>query len=930
MHFRVQVSRVFNLPVQWKVNAWICTWSKNAYTCASFTSFQSFSAVNGERLDLHPEQECIYVCKYDEFSNFQRSERWTLGSAPGARMHIRVQVSRVFNLSAQWKVNAWICTWSKNAYTFASITSFQSSSAVKGERLDLHLEQECIYVCKYHEFSIFQRSERWTLGSAFGAIMHIRVQVSRVFNLSAQWKVNAWMCTWSKNAKNVCKFHECSIFQRSERWTLGSAPGARMHIRVQVSRVFNLTCASFQPSSAVKGERCKFHEICRWTLGARMHASFTSSASGSHEFSSFQSFSAVKGERLDLHLEQECIFVCKFHDFSIFQRSERWTLRSAPGARMHIRVQVSRVFNLPVQWKVNAWICTWSKNAYTCASFTSFQSFSAVKGERLDLHLEQECIYVCKFHEVSIFQRSERWTLGSAPGARMEHAYTCASFTSFQSSSAVKGERLDLHLEQECIFKFHEFSIFASITSYQSFSAVKGERLDLHLEQECIYVCKYHEFSIFQRSERWTLGSALGARMHIRVQVSRVFNLSAQWKVNALICTWSKNAYTCASFTSFQSFSAVKGERLDLHFEQECIFKYHEFSIFASITYSFQFFFQRSERWTLGSAPGARMHIRVQVSRVFNLPVQWKVNACICTWSKNAYTCASIPKFSICQRSGRWTLGSAPGASVHLSLRWKIDNSWNLHNSCTKCRSKRSPFTALKDWKLVILAHENAFLLQVQIQAFTFHCAERLKTRDTCTRIWILAPGADPIVHLSLHWKMENSWNLHTYMNSCSKCRSKRSPFTALKDWKLLKLAHVYEFLLQVQNQAFTFHCAGTRICILAPGADPSVHHSLRWKIEDSWNLHTYMHSCSKCRSKRSPFTALEDWNLVKLAHVYAFLLHVQIKRSPFTALEDWKTLDTCTRTCILAPGAVPSVHLSLRWKIEHSWNLHTFFAFLL
>ena len=342
----------------------------------------------------------------------------------------------------------------------------------------------------------------------------------------------------------------------------------------------------------------------------------------------------------------------------------------------------------------------------------------------------------------------------------------------------------------------------------------------------------------------------------------------------------------------------------------------------------------------------------------------------------------------------------APSAdpSVHLSLRWKIEKSCNLHtymHSCSRCRSKRSPFTALKDWKLVILdtctrigilapslcrcrskrspftalkdwklvklAHVYAFLLQVQIQAFTFHCAERLKTRETCTRICILAPGADPSVHLSLRWKIENSWylhtylhscsrcrskrsplhcaerlknswnlhtymllaqsadpsvhlslrwkienswDLHTYIHSCSRCRSKRSPFTALKDWKLLKLAHVYAFLLQVQIQAFTFHCAErlktlkksacTRICILAPGADPSVHLPLRWKIENSWYLHTYMHSCSKCRSKRSPFTALKDWKLVILAHVYAFLLQMQIQAFTFHWAERLKTCDTC------------------------------------
>ena len=290
-----------------------------------------------------------------------------------------------------------------------------------------------------------------------------------------------------------------------------------------------------------------------------------------------------------------------------------------------------------------------------------------------------------------------------------------------------------------------------------------------------------------------------------------------------------------------------------------------------------------------------------------------------------------------------------------------------MHSS-SKCRSMRPPFTALEDWKLVILAHVHAVLLQVQIQAFTFHCAERLKTRDTCKRIGILAPSADPSVHRSLRWKIENSWDLHTYMHSCSRCRSKRSPFTALKDWKLVILAHVYAFsLLQVQIQAFTFHCAErlntrdtcTRICILAPGADP------------------------KC----SPFTALKDWTLVKLAHVYAFLLQMQIqaftfhcagrlktrdtctriciscsqvriqaftfhcagrlktrdtctrilhygsrcrsKRSPFTALEDGKLMKLAHVLCILAPGADPSVHLSLRWKIENSWNLHTFICIL-
>ena len=197
---------------------------------------------------------------------------------------------------------------------------------------------------------------------------------------------------------------------------------------------------------------------------------------------------------------------------------------------------------------------------------------------------------------------------------------------------------------------------------------------------------------------------------------------------------------------------------------------------------------------------------------------------------------------------------SCPSAdpSVHLSLRCKIENSWNLHtflHSCSRCRS----------------------------QAFTFHCAERLKTRDTCTRKCTLAPGADPrftfhfenswylhtlcilalgadpSVHLSLRWKIENSWNLHTYVHSCSRCRSKRSPFTALEDWKLVKLAHVYAFLLQVQIQTFTFHCAGS--------------------LKTREPCTTYMHPCSKCRSKRSPFTALEDrkricsWNLHTYLH---------------------------------------------------------------
>ena len=169
------------------MNAWICSWSKNAYTCASLTSFQSSSAVKGEqRLDLHLEQERTDVCKNHELSIFQRSERLTLGSALGARMHIRVQVSRVFNLSAQWKMNAWVCTWSKNACTCATFTIFQSSSAVKGERLDLHLEQECIDVCKYHEFSIFQRSEKCMLVYVPGPRRPTCVPVFR--GLPAQWQ----------------------------------------------------------------------------------------------------------------------------------------------------------------------------------------------------------------------------------------------------------------------------------------------------------------------------------------------------------------------------------------------------------------------------------------------------------------------------------------------------------------------------------------------------------------------------------------------------------------------------------------------------------------------------------------------------------------------------------------------------------------------